>query len=174
MQTITIKKVSIKAKILGLLFLTAITSCEEQPVYEEFVEVSQQGWYKDSVINFEVEISDTNAAYQVVWYLRNNDNYPYSNIYLFRKVSSQRGIEFGDTAEFTLADPYGKWLGKGVGELKTNTWPFKEQLLFFRSKGTYTFSLQQAMRADYLEGVEDVGLGIYKVESEEKDGEEES
>lgn len=145
----------------------ALHSCGEQAVYEQFRSVSERGWYKDSVVTFDVEIEDTTAAYQVVWYLRNNNDYPYSNIYLFRKIASERGVEFADTAEFFLADPYGRWLGKGVGELKTNTWPFRKDLLYFNREGTYTFSLQQAMRTDYLEGVEDVGLGVFKVDTEE-------
>lgn len=154
------------AALLFALMAALLTACGPDAVYEEYVEVPESGWYRDSTITFSVEIEDTASPYQVVWYLRNNNEYAYSNIYLFRKVSSQRGVEFSDTAQFALADAYGKWLGKGVGELKTNTWPFKQQLLFFNHEGTYTFTLRQAMRTDYLRGVEDVGLGIFKVKKD--------
>ncbi len=145
-------------------------SCDEPALYEEYVAIPDQGWHQDSVVTFEVMIEDTASAYRVGWHLRNNNNYPYSNIFLFREVTSQRGREFADTAEFMLADPYGKWLGKGVGELKTNSWPFKDQLLMFKQPGAYVFKLQQAMYPEYLQGLEDVGLSIYKVSPE--DGEE--
>lgn len=159
--------VVIKAMLLPVLFCGLLYSCGDSAVYEEYVEIPDKGWHKDSSLTFEVEIEDTNAAYQVVWYLRNNNAYPYRNIFLFRKIASERGVEFADTSEFFLADPYGKWLGKGVGELKTNTWPFKKQLIYFNKEGKYTFTLQQAMRTEYLEGVEDVGLGVFKVDTEE-------
>jgi len=136
-------------------------------MYEEYVEVSDSGWHADSVVHFTVDIEDTAAAYQVAWHLRHNSNYPYSNIFLFREVESEKGIEFADTAEFPLADAYGKWLGKGVGELKTNTWPYKKQLLLFNEPGEYRFSLQQAMRTERLTGLEDIGLSIYKVKPED-------
>lgn len=152
-----------------------LTACGPKAVYEEYVDIPKKGWYKDSAVSFEVDVKDTSAAYEIVWYLRNNDQYEYSNIYLFRNVRSKRGTEFADTAQFLLADPYGKWLGKGVGELKTNTWPFKTGYLRFRHGGKYIFTLQQAMRTDYLKGVENVGLGIFKLEpGEQKDGKKES
>ncbi len=147
-------------------------ACDPQPIYEEYVAVPGNEWVSDSTISFEIEIDDTSAVYQAVWYLRNNDNYEYSNIYLFRNVRSERGLEFADTAQFILADAYGKWLGKGIGELKTNTWPFKNGYLRFKHGGKYTFTLQQAMRTDRLKGVEDVGLGIYKLDPKENGNKE--
>ncbi|WP_417600494.1 gliding motility lipoprotein GldH [Owenweeksia hongkongensis] len=158
-----------RSKFLVLFAGILLASCGPSPIYEAYVPVSKNGWFKDSLVSFDVEIDDTLAAYQIVWHLRNNDVYEYSNIYLFRSVASDRGIEFSDTAEFTLADAYGKWLGDGVGELKTNTWPFKQGYLQFNRSGNYTFTLQQAMRVDYLKGVEDIGLGVYKIENT-KDG----
>ncbi|MDZ7848074.1 MAG: gliding motility lipoprotein GldH [Owenweeksia sp.] len=158
-------KITVKALtnwLATLLIIALLTACGEKPVYEEYVSIPAKGWYKDSLIHFEVEITDTATPYRVMWYLRNNNDYAFSNIYLFRKVTSERGVEFADTASFPLADPYGKWLGKGVGELKTNTWPFKNSLLYFNREGIYRFSLQQAMRTNHLEGVEDVGLGVFK------------
>lgn len=151
-----------------LIFCIAVlaVSCEPSPVYEAYVPISEKGWYKDSIVSFEVEITDTLSPYKVVWHLRNNNEYRFSNIFLFREVSSDRGREFADTAEFILADPYGKWLGTGVGELKTHTWPYKSGILKFNHSGVYTFSLQQAMREDYLIGLEDVGLGLYKIEAD--------
>ncbi len=151
--------------LIGVILLLA--SCGNQPMYESYQRVSAEQWHQDSAVTFDVDITDTLAAYQVVWYLRNTDDYPFKNIYLFREVTSKRGKEFGDTAEFFLADDYGKWLGKGVGELKTNTWPFKQGYLRFNHAGTYTFTFQQAMRTTNLLGVKDIGLGIFKLKEEE-------
>lgn len=153
--------------LLLILAMALMTACDPTPMYEEYVEVPNGEWSKDSTLSFTIDIEDTTAVYQIVWHLRNNNQYEYSNIYLFRNVQSDRGVEFADTAQFVLADPYGKWLGKGIGELKTNTWPFKKGYLQFKHAGEYTFNLQQAMRTDRLKGVEDVGLGIYKLDPKE-------
>lgn len=157
---------SLKNSLKLIALMSVVWACGPSPIYEEYVSVSKNSWDADSVVSFKVDIEDTNAVYQIVWYLRNNDDYEYSNIYLFRNVFSEKGPEFADTANFMLADPYGKWLGKGVGELKTNTWPFKNGYLKFKHCGTYVFNLQQAMRTSTLTGVEDVGLGIYKIDPE--------
>lgn len=164
----TPRKTSLKA--LGLLLIVGIlaSACGRTVVYEEYVEIPDRGWYKDSVISFEVEISDTSSGYDLMLYLRNNHNYPYSNIYFFRSVASDRGMEFGDTSEYLMADPYGKWLGKGTGSIRSHEWPYRESKVFFNKSGTYTFNIQHAMRTDYLEGVESIGLGVFKAENGEE------
>lgn len=154
----------IRNSIALIAAMALAVACDPTPMYEEYVSVPGNSWQADSTISFEVEITDTTGVYQAIWHLRNNDDYEWSNIYLFRDVKSDRGVEYADTAQFILADNYGKWLGKGVGELKTNSWPFKSGYLRFRHSGKYTFTLQQAMRTPSLKGVEDVGLGIYKLE----------
>ncbi len=153
------------------MMMGVMVSCGTDAFYEEYIPVENASWHKDSLARFTIEIEDTSVFYQINWHLRNNDDYPYKNIYLFRKIESERGQEFEDVAEFQLADDYGKWLGRGVGELKTNTWPFKKQPLKFKQKGNYTFILQQAMRTEKLAGVEDVGLSIIKI-SKENGGEQ--
>lgn len=149
---------------LGFLVLF---SCQEQPIYEKYLSVNAQGWHADSTAKFEVSIEDTTAAYVVVFNLRANDNYPYSNLYLFREIKSEGGLEYQDTALVTLADQYGRWLGDGLGELKTFSRPYRAQPLLFKRQGKYTFSFTHAMRHEVLQGVEDVGLTLYKNENGE-------
>lgn len=149
---------------LVLIAVVFTTACSEKPFYEKYLPVSQQGWQLDSAAIFEVDIQDTTSTYAVLFNLRANDAYPYRNIYLFRSVWSEDGLEYQDTAKVILADAYGKWLGEGIGELKTFTRPFRAQPLRFNKRGTYTFKFVQGMRDTLLPGVEDVGLTIYKEE----------
>jgi gliding motility-associated lipoprotein GldH len=164
----TLKRTSLNALLwLSLAgFFTA--SCGRTAVYEEHVQIPGNAWYKDSVVSFEVEISDTSVGYDLMLYLRNNNDYTYSNIYFFRSVASNRGTEFADTSEYLMADPYGKWLGKGAGAIRSHEWPYRESKVFFNQSGTYTFNVQHAMRTDYLEGVESIGLGVFKAENREE------
>lgn len=143
-----------------------LQSCSSSPYFEEYIGLRDSTWHSDSVATFTVEIEDTASEFLIGINLRNNNDYPYSNIFLFREIRSSRGIEFRDTMEFFLADSYGKWLGDGVGELKTNQWQFASKGLRFRKKDTYTFSFNQAMREDELKGVEDIGITIFRNEKE--------
>ncbi len=150
------------------LMMILVSSCGREAVYEEHHDIPEAGWNKDSAVSFAVEILDTTASYEVYLYLRNNHAYPYRNIYFFRSVDSERGTEFADTAEYTMADPYGKWLGKGAGSIKTHEWPFRTSRVQFNQSGTYIFNIQHAMRTDQLLGLESVGLGVYKAENTEE------
>lgn len=149
---------------MGISILLA--SCGQKPFYEEYQAIPKNGWHQDSTIVFSVDVEDTTQYYSLMVNLRNNNTYPFQNIYLFRQVSTAQGIEFSDTAQYMLANLYGKWLGRGTGEVKTNIYPFKNQALRFTRKGKYSFIFQQAMRTERLEGIEHVGLTIYKEERE--------
>jgi len=163
--------VGLKTKVfLALLILGVCCACEEAPFYEEYIAVNGNAWHADSTASFKVNIDDTSSAYTIFLNLRNNSQYPYSNIFLFREIASERGLEYGDTAEYFLADQYGKWTGRGLGELKTNTWPYKSRELYFNKTGTYTFSIRQAMRTEQLKGIEDIGISIYKIDKEQDNG----
>ena len=141
-----------------------LSSCDERPYFEEYLKVDKNGWIADSSAQFQVQIDDTSSAYALVFNLRANDNYPYSNLYLFRKILSEESTEYADTAQLFLADAYGRWLGDGIGELKTFQRAYRREPLSFRKKGIYTFEFRQAMRTDALSGVEEVGLTVYKIE----------
>lgn len=152
------------AALLFVSLAALFSSCDEKPYFEEYLSVDESGWLADSGASFQVEIEDTNSSYAIVFNLRANDNYPYSNLYLFRKIRSEKITEYADTAQIFLADAYGRWLGDGIGELKTFQRPYRREPLSFRKKGTYTFEFSQAMREKALTGVEEVGLTIYKIE----------
>lgn len=149
--------------LVFFLGLVAAVSCTNSSIYDGFITHPQKGWHQDSVIAFEVDIKDTNTRYEITLTLRNNNNYPYSNLFLFRQIQTKAGVEFYDTAQYLLADKYGKWLGKGVGALKTSEYLYKNQALRFAKMGTYTFTLQHGMRDEWLTGIEDVGLRLVPV-----------
>lgn len=159
----------IKAAVAVLV----LTQCSEPPAYEQYYAVSKKGWHKDSAAIFEVNITDTTAWYTIYINLRCNDEYPYANLFLFREIISNKGLEYRDTAEYVMADAYGRWLGEGSGELQQFNWPYGKRALQFAKAGTYRFKFVQAMRTTSLQGVEDVGLTMYKKEAN-KDGKAEN
>ncbi len=153
----------IKLRYIAFAFvLILLNACEESPYYESYLEVDGGAWHADSLASFEVDIEDTLSSYPIVVNIRANDNYPYANLYLFRKIYSEEGLEYSDTAEFKMADAYGRWLGEGIGELKTFKRVYRKEPLRFNRSGKYRFEFVQAMRENPLPGIEDIGLTIYK------------
>ena len=79
------------------------------------------------------------------------------------------GIEsITDTVECTLADPSGRWFGKGLGFISSDR--FQAHVLYklrnrFPRKGRYTLMLEQAMRTQKLQGVIDVGVSVERSKS---------
>lgn len=153
---------------LLLASLLVFAACEEKPYYEQYRELASGGWPAADTLRFEVEVRDTQATYAVLFHLRANAQYPFSNLYLFRQIYSEIGMEYRDTSELKLADPYGRWLGDGPGDLKTFSRPYRPQPLRFNRRGNYTFSFVQAMRRDTLAGVRSVGLTLYKQDPNER------
>jgi len=151
---------------LGLLAgLVLCLQCQPRPVYEAYYPVQGQAWHQDSALIFSFMIEDTTAWYQPHFNLRSNSAYPYSNIFLFREILSEDGLEFRDTAEYVMADAYGRWLGTGTGELRTFQWPFGRRGIQFAKPGEYRFKFVQAMRNEALPGIEQVGFTLIKKES---------
>jgi gliding motility-associated lipoprotein GldH len=66
-----------------------------------------------------------------------------------------------DTAELTLADYDGRWLGSGMGSVKFSHFLFQKDVRF-KQAGTYRFVFEQAMRVNELNGINDIGLRIEK------------
>lgn len=121
-------------------------------------------WYQDSVVTVDVNVTDTQAVYRVSFKIRHNSQYPYSNLYLFREVRSERQTEYQDTVDIRLANEAGAWNGSGVGALKTLELPYRQAGLRFPKPGTYRFRFQHGMRDEPLVGIRDLALTIEKEE----------
>jgi gliding motility-associated lipoprotein GldH len=146
---------------LFLLLPTFFISCDSKRVFEENKEISDVIWDANEKISFEVPITDTTTPNNLFINVRNADDYPYSNLYLFITTTFPNGKLSKDTLECILADDQGNWLGSGLGDLWDNQIPFKKNVRFPVS-GKYTFEIEQAMRKDKLPLIVDVGLRIEK------------
>ena len=147
--------------ILGILLLTAIVSCDRKRVFESYEKLDEQGWNKDSVVTFKVELTDTIKNHNMYVNIRNKGTYPYSNLWLFLSIGSPDGKLVTDTVEFSLAEASGRWKGSGIGDLHDNQILYRTSV-YFPHKGEYTFQIKQGMRDNVLKGIRDVGLRIEK------------
>lgn len=155
-------RVFITFVLVGIFLLTFI-ACDTNKVFDEFKPIPNEQWHKDSIMVFQIPISDTIQNNNININIRNNINYAYSNLWLFAYIELPGGTVMRDTFEMVLADPTGKWLGDGIGGYKTRNAVYRSKI-FFPFPGNYKISIQQGMRETMLEGISDVGLRVEKTE----------
>jgi gliding motility-associated lipoprotein GldH len=149
-------KVKLSAILLGFVLLA---SCNDNNIYRQNKQIDIDGWNKDSTVCFVAPIADTINDFNIYISIRNTNNYPTENLYLFVKTISPQENFIVDTVNLYLADAYGKWLGKKVSRIWDNKFLFRKNVKFANT-GEYTFIIQQGMRYDILDGISDVGIQI--------------
>ena len=82
---------------LIMTIVLALTSCRTDIVYSQFQTIPSGEWYADSVVRFEVPITDVSATYRTIVYVRHTERYPFQNMWLFVGNANHR-----DTIEFFL------------------------------------------------------------------------
>jgi len=141
------------------LIVVILSSCHRHIIYEDNHDFSTESWFKDSVVVFNVPITDTAKIYHIFFHTRITGQYPKSNLFLFIDTDMPNNQSTRDTLECILAEPSGKWLGKGFGSIWSNKIAYRTYIRFPYS-GTYTFRITQAMRYDELPYVLDAGISI--------------
>ena len=117
-------------------------------------------WDKKAVQKIDFEIKDAQTPKNIIFVVRNNNDYPYSNIRFivnFQELKSKKKTI--DTLNYILAKPNGEWIGKGFGDTKETLFQYKLNYKFPQN-GDYSIGIIQAMRNDNLKGIEDIGVKI--------------
>ncbi|OBY63602.1 gliding motility lipoprotein GldH [Polaribacter reichenbachii] len=145
-------------------------SCSDKIEFTKYKSLSNASWEANKNISFEFEISDTISPKNLFINLRNNKDYPYSNLYVITELNFPNGDKIIDTLQYEMADNSGQFLGKGFTDIKENKLFYKEEKVFPVS-GKYVFNIRHAMRKNgevntipFLQGVQDVGFSIEKTE----------
>lgn len=150
-------KVMLKTIFVFILFLSAI-SCKNE---NERIVVQNIGneWKKKDVRTFDFDVNDAKDQKNIMIVVRNNNEYPYSNLRLIAKIEKDRKNISTDTLNFVLAKPNGEWIGTGFGDTKEILYQYKINYKFPQN-GNYSVKVVQAMRNDRLKGIEDIGIKI--------------
>jgi len=144
--------------LIPVLLAILLVSCSHGVLLDQTTNVNGH-WFKDNPKEFDVTISDSLTTYNFYLNVRHTTDYRYSNLYLFLQTRFPNGNLTRDTLQLILANNEGKWLGKGWGSVKEDQILLKHNLRF-PFKGNYKFTIWQAMRADTLKGIRDIGLRI--------------
>ncbi|MCU0441170.1 MAG: gliding motility lipoprotein GldH [Bacteroidia bacterium] len=145
--------------LVGLVF--GLQACDPQRVFDDNKLINGEAWYYKTTFPFEVQITDTQAYYNVYVNLRVNADYKYSNIFLWLNTTNPDRKTDKRRVEIKLADESGKWLGSGLGDLYDYQFPVYQKVRFPHS-GFYRFEVEQNMREDTLQHIKAVGVRVEK------------
>jgi gliding motility-associated lipoprotein GldH len=150
-------------KIIVVLLILVMVSCEETGLFEKVVFMPKQEWAYANKPSFSFDVKDTISSYQVYFLIRHSDAYEYNNIWI--NVSSQmpgESIQQYQKFEIPLATA-NRWLGSGMDDIYDHRVLLYREPVKFRKPGSYTITIAQDMRVDPLKQVFNVGLRLEKI-----------
>lgn len=154
-----------RTAIIGTVGLLLLSGCTDGLLHSETRPVPDGSWHQAWQPEFNFDVADTLGQYDTYIDIRHTGDYAYSNLLLFVTLKRPNGHAVRDTVEIPLADATGRWLGKGLGFIRSNG--AEAHVLYkynnrFPQTGRYGVVLEQAMRVDPLQGIIDVGMSIEK------------
>ncbi len=153
--------------VLSVLAIALLSSCGKQPI-EQFHNVADRTWLFNKPENFEVHITNP-GTYTMLVQVRYTQEYSFSNIWMSIKEKGPDGKESAMRINVPLFDLSGKPFGSFAGKFYDRSFPdaqleSQDLKLNFPSAGTYSFSLEQNMRVDKLDGISQLGIRLKEVQ----------
>ena len=159
----------IRNSFLLLLMAVLLFSCDQKRVFDEYKSVGK-AWHKDSIVTFDLPQLDPKKLYNLYVNVRDNDDYPFNNLFLIVSLEEPNRKVKVDTLEYQMTNPDGTLLGDGFTDIKDNKLFYKDKVSFTQ-KGVYKIHIRQAVRqtgkiegVSSLAGISDVG---FRIESED-------
>lgn len=159
----------IKNSILFILVVLLVISCDKKRVFDQYKSVGN-AWHKDSIVTFELPKLDSKKMYNMYVNVRDNDDYPFNNLFLIVSLEQPNHRVKVDTLEYQMTNPDGSLLGDGFSDIKENKLFYKDKVNFTQ-KGIYKIHIKHATRqtgkiegVTSLPGISDVGFRIESTE----------
>jgi len=148
--------------VAGAFFVALLgaVGCGPSPSATDTAAVDPVGWQQGDTAVLSFEVHQAAHRYDLFISLRNNQDYPFSNAFLFVQLVSPAGRTLTDTLECPLALPDGRWLGRSWGRWVDHKIGYKPGIQF-PVPGTYELRIVHAMRSDPLPGIASVGLDLF-------------
>jgi gliding motility-associated lipoprotein GldH len=143
-------------------FIFFFGSCDPDKVIDEYHTIRHAKWSGDSVEVFTFNILRKTQNHNIYFNIRNDQTYEFSNLWLFVTIQPPSGVSMTDTVQVLLAEPSGKWIGKGFSGIYDNRLLYRKSV-FFPEPGKYSIYLRHGMRPSVLKGITDIGIRIEKV-----------
>lgn len=152
-----------------LFFLIICCSYNQKEIFYQYQGVKDAKWEqsKDFVFMVDSTIIDSTQKYNIWLELMHNSSYKYQNLWVnfSIKAISDSVIEERISKEFIIADEDGLWQGAGFGSSYQITLPVMTAVsLSDKGRVNYEFRLSSGMTDGALEGIEQVGLRIDRID----------
>lgn len=143
------------------LFCSLLFSCSSSSGEVQMKPLNGR-WPAKAVQVFEFNVTAPQEPKNIIFVVRNNEEYPYSNIRFLVNFTDLKTKKIQtDTLNYILARPNGEWIGSGFGD--THETHFQYRLDYqFPAAGKYRIAVTQAMRNNVLPGIEDIGVILEK------------
>ena len=151
--------------ILFVLFIAyALTGCMPSPYFQKEEAIPQNAWASNFKPSFDLEIKDTTVAYRPFFLIQHTQAYPYSNLWIWLYVKGPRdSVARRERYNIVLAEPNGKWLGRGMGEIYEQRMRMNlGDSINFDHAGSYKIYMEQDMRVNPLPEILHVGFRLEK------------
>lgn len=152
-----------KNSLLAIIVVIFLVSCDKKRFFDDYKSVGT-AWHKDSIVSFDLPELETEKKYNLFLTLRDNNSYPFNNIFLIVSLENPTGFTKVDTLQYQMTNPDGSLMGDGFTDIKENKLFYKENVSF---KGKYKVHIKQAIRengkisgVNELDGVTEVGFRI--------------
>ena len=141
----SLKNSFLSSGVMLFLFLIAgsVVSCDKKRVFDEYKSVGKS-WDKDSIVSFDIPPMDTKKQYNLFLNIRDNNDYPYNNLFLIVAMEQPDKKTLVDTLEYQMANPDGSLLGEGFTDVKESKLVYKERMK--RKKCNYKIHIRHAVR----------------------------
>jgi len=146
---------------LVLLLILLLISCDSDMVYNQYIQSEDGLWRWQDAKEFHIDMADTVSLHNIYIQVRHTVDYPLSNLYMFVNVKGPSGQHLKDTVNMVVANPDGKWVGRGTGNLRELRLLYRRDTKFSQP-GTYIFTLEQGMRNPELP-VTNLGFRIERI-----------
>ncbi len=146
--------------------LIGFVSCHSDNGFTKHKSLSNKGLSEEPII-FDIPDKVIDSGFKNLFIrLRNDNTYPYSNIFLIASIIAGEELIIQDTLEYAMANPDGSWIGKGFTQVKESKLWWKEKMIFPKIR-PISISISQAVRnngkaygVSSLKGIVSVGLSI--------------
>lgn len=146
--------------LVGVFF---IFSCDDDVYYKQAIDIENAAWSYSEILDFEFEIRDTSAYFDLVLDVKHDVDFTYENTYVKITTVFPSGEQVTDQVSLQLADELDQWEGDCSGNL-CRVSIILQNNVFFKEAGSYKLAVEQFNRVDPLQGIQSMELKIISVE----------
>lgn len=147
-------------KFIIPLFVLFNIACHSPAVFEKYEKLPEENWNRYKAIEFNTHIPDS-GLYNVTLSIRHTTDFEMANLWCFISTRSNAAQQLKDTVNIKIAEPDGRWLGKG-GSIKTIEQSIRRNPVSL-PRGNVRFRIEQGMRIEDMKGIKNVGIRIEKI-----------